>query len=740
MFTINSSYFLLGSQGLLAFILTYIFWLNHLKTKGSIALLGFGLCLLIYAVVITTTLTDIKIAVLGATLVSAFALLCLQLSLSQLIKMKTFPTLFYCYALITALALINYASAENTLFMIAIALLLAVSYITLLFLLNHQLKAFYPKHVIFITLATIFYALAQIRIITIALLVPATPAIIDNTLLIATNIAICAGIAVIFGIITLTAKAKEQYLKAFSQGKSEFITNVSHEVRTPMNGILGMLSLLEQSQLTAQQQHKVSIAKNSAYSLLAVINEVLDLSKIESGTLEPEIVTVDIKQLIEETAETFALQCHLKEVELIVDCTKITEQFIMTDPSKVTQIISNLLSNAVKFTDKGEIILHVALTQIDQESFLLEGSVTDTGIGIAPEKLLLLLQEHPAKRHARQHHYSANALGLKLTKTLCSLLEGTLSASSQPEHGSCFNFTIKVATTEQPALSGNNHDLTAHTILIADNNKTSANLLNDTLAKLGANVVITSTEQETINTLKLRQDTPFDFAFVSEKLFSRDLNDFMQNIKDINNINNVKFVLMAYLDCSYDKNTLLISNFKQLIYKPLLSSSLNVILDRLIYSQDRQPSANHGILKNEQGASKLLPGKTVLVVEDNKINQMVVLGVLKQLKTRILIANNGHEAIKILKKKGHQIDLVLMDCLMPEMDGYQATQLIRNGEAGEQNSNIVIIALTASAMENEKAKCLALGMNEVLTKPINSDILTATMNFWLTPKEKRYCH
>ncbi len=736
MLTINAPYLFLAGQGLLAFFLAYFFWLNHPKASGSKALLGFGLCLLVFAFAIPYAINNLALVILICTLLNTSALLCLQFSLNKLLKVTTIQVTLWLLTLASALALLNYLGTARPLLTIAIALIFAANYCILLYWLNKQLRAQSPRHALFISISILFYAFAHLAINSIENLTFSENIIVNQQILMAVNLMICAGIAIIFAVITTLAKVKELYLTAFSQSKSDFITNVSHEIRTPMNGVVGMLSLLEQTPLSAQQKHKISIAKNSAYSLLAVLNQVLDLSKIESGTLEPETITVDIKQLIEETAETFALQCHLKDLELIIDTSQLNEQLITTDPSKVAQIITNLLSNAVKFTNNGEVTLKIALIAKNQESYLLDGTITDTGTGMTQHELSQLLDDKAEKEFTQAQSPSGSKLGLSITKTLCKLLNGSLSASSTPGQGSCFHFQVKVGNSEQPVLESAITDLSNCTLLIADSNKTSAALLNEQFSRLGASVITTTTEQETINTLE--QQSTFDYAFISEKLFSRDLDDFAQHLSKVSTIKNTQFVLMAYFDSSYDKNALLSAGFAQLIYKPILSSSLNVILDKLIAHHEHQ-RANNQTPSNIKQPAKQLTGKTVLVVEDNKINQMVVLGVLKRMKARIFIANNGNEAIKLLKKKGSQIDLVLMDCLMPEMDGYQATQLIRKGEAGEDSRNIVIIALTASAMENEKAKCLALGMNEVLTKPINAEALGEAINFWLTPKENRYC-
>lgn len=516
--------------------------------------------------------------------------------------------------------------------------------------------------------------------------------------------------------VELKLSAKKANLAADT--KSAFLANMSHEIRTPMNGILGMINLLNDTKLTEKQQQFSQNIKTSAEALMRIINDILDYSKIESGKLSIEETAFKLEKLIADVGKVVEPNAHNKGLQLLCPDNAIDNVHIISDSVRLRQILLNLLSNAIKFTESGNIELSVIIKSVDESSLSISFSVKDTGIGISENELGSLFQRFSQLDSALTRKAGGTGLGLAISAELVSMLGGKLEVKSNVGEGSTFYFTIEVKKAEDTAprvLTPSYTQFFAYT-----NNEKLGLYLHSLFSKWGSELHITSSLLSIES--KVRQEDT-DIVLLVDSAMLNHINE--TKLKQFKS-NKIKIILLSSLADDFSLSVLNDLSDETVI-KPISASDLFNASCSLTKQFTEQHKQEH---INQSDDSKLAEfSSTVLLVEDDEINQMVANGILAKYGISVDIAENGEAALNKLREK--QYDMVFMDCMMPIMDGFTATQHLRDGHAGDLNLSIPVIALTADVMEGVKEKCLSAGMSDYITKPIMANTLLDILKKWL---------
>jgi two-component system sensor histidine kinase/response regulator len=507
-----------------------------------------------------------------------------------------------------------------------------------------------------------------------------------------------------------------------NRAKSEFLANMSHEIRTPMNGVIGMATLLLDAGLTPVQHEYAQAILSSGEALLAIINDILDLSKIEAGKLELECTDMDLREIVEGVAQLLALQADEKGLELIVQIHGGVPDYLRGDPMRLRQVLTNLVGNAVKFTAAGEVLIQVEPIRVQDGRARLRFTVSDTGIGIPADRRELLFQPFQQLDGSTTRRFGGTGLGLSIARRLAEMMGGEIGVESEPGRGSRFWFTVDCECRDEPPRFETQAARAGRRILVVDDNANNRMSLAGQLRRFGFAHELATDGAEAIEALHqaARAGTPFDLAIIDFQMPGINGFELGRRIKSDPRLAGTHLVMLTSAGERSEATQYADVGFDAYLLKPAKAS---VLLDCLLAVFDpnalqwHQQTGRLITKQTLQDARGRLQGR-ILLAEDQPVNQRVAQAMLEQLGCRVDIAADGRRAVQACIEKDY--DLVLMDCQMPEMDGFEATRAIR---ALEKCRNIPIVALTANTMAGDRGKCLAAGMNEHLAKPIDRTLL-----------------
>ena len=530
-----------------------------------------------------------------------------------------------------------------------------------------------------------------------------------------------------------------QYAEAATKAKSEFLANMSHEIRTPMNAIIGFSELALKTTLSEKQRDYVDTIKHSSHSLLGVINDILDYSKIEAGKLTLEQTDFSLLDVLDNLLDLFSEKAAEKDIELLLSVSQGLPLFLKGDPLRLRQILTNLINNAMKFTHEGEIIIRVNLLETDTKNVTIEFSVSDTGIGISQEQRSRLFESFAQADGSTTRKYGGTGLGLSICKNLVEIMNGDMWVESDVGKGSTFYFTTKFCTTSNKKHL-NYHvpkNLVGKNVLIVDDNVPFQKILTETLTSFTLTATAVGSGEEALHTLSRKNiKAPFHLILLDWKMEGMNGFETSRRIRMNKHLHDIPIIMMT----AYDREELIGESLEAgvdaLLTKPIKQSVLfdtimDVFGETKLHVVDKKSSVSK---INEESIISNLRGSHVLLAEDNPLNRRVAVEILGNGGIHVDIVENGKEALAAVFSKDY--DAVLMDIQMPEMDGYLASSKIREKENAQQREPVPIIAMTAHAMKGDREKCLAAGMSDYVTKPINTKILFATLAQWIKHRVK----
>ena len=506
------------------------------------------------------------------------------------------------------------------------------------------------------------------------------------------------------------------------RAKANFLANMSHEIRTPMNGVIGMTELLLDTPLRSAQREFAETIRTSATSLLGIINDILDYSKIEAGKLEVERVDMHVRDCVEDIGMAMAVHAAAKDLELIVNVDPAVPDRVLGDPQRLRQVLTNLITNAIKFTHEGEVVVEVFPLALQNGRALLSFEVRDTGIGMPPETVSQLFEPFVQADDSNTRNYGGMGLGLAIARRLVTLMGGRIDVSSRPGGGSAFTFAAPfdaiydaadLASTSRVSTRGKR-------VLVMDDNPTNRRVLCGQLQPVGFDVVAAATGAETMKSLRDAQSAgnPFDVVIADDQMPDCDGVSFAAQVRAAPELAPMPLILLTSMDKHGNTVSIAQAGFAAYMTKPVRGSELRACIERVLERQLEASTGRHqklvtrSTLAADQGQGQYR-GR-VLVVEDNVVNQQVAKRFLQRLGCDVVIAENGQRGVEEYFRD--EFGLVLMDVQMPVMDGLAAAREIRRREPAGRH--VPIVALTASAMTDEMERCTAAGMDGLLVKPL----------------------